>query len=190
MEDELVFERWTEIHDVPKALFGFPLWKTVEEQSSKQKKGKTLNSFIALRQRLTVSVWAENGMNMEDVQVRIMAPADGGLYDVSCIFCVYGDFGWTTIARMDFFPNSKHINKDWKKLHIPSLIEGSHHHSYHLNRKIGLIRFKPKGGNVDNAINFLSPVNSFYDIFKLIETEWNIKGASKLSVPERQGGLI
>lgn len=40
MEDELVFERWTEIHDMPKELFGYPLWKTVEEQSSKQKKVK------------------------------------------------------------------------------------------------------------------------------------------------------
>lgn len=191
LDEDLVFQRWEKIHNMPKTLFGYPSWKSVQEQTVTRQKAKILNSKIPLKSRLTVRVCdANDGLNMQNVEVRIIAPNDGTLNNTSCIFCIDSECGWTAISRMDFYPDSPHMNKDWKKLNIPGLIEGNHYHSFHLNRKIGLIRFKPKGGNVDNAEKILSPVNSFHDIFDLIEKEWNINGASALPVPEQQGGFI
>lgn len=169
-----------------KALFGWPSWKTVPPRRVKNP-STPIDSSLAEKEVLLVTL-ADPAMNvLEALQLRITTWKGRSNFDVTATLEAEGS-GWTCISRMDFWPPSGHPNKFWRKLGQPPFIDGSHHHCFHDNRRLGMKTFKPNG-NLDSAKTFDAEPSSFRDILGLIERHWKIAGACDLQMPERQGSL-
>lgn len=184
MSNDSRLNRWQSLHDSPKTIFGWPDWRDLK----KPKNDGSLLSNIAQRASLQVSLADQDGLNLEDIQLRITIWKGRPNEDVTCTLEA-SDNNWTCISRMDFWSNSPHINPDWRTVpNLPPKVGDTHYHRFKENKIIGTESFKPNG-NLRAAINFDTEPRSFRDILRLIEDEWNITDAANLPLPERQGGL-
>lgn len=182
--DDKRLERWQALHDQDKTVFGWPDWRDLKQP----KNDGPLLSHIAQRSQLLVSLGDHNCINIEDLQLRITIWKGQPDNDVTCTLEA-ADNNWTCISRMDFWSPSPHMNADWRAIKdLPPQVGETHYHRFKENRAIGIHSFKPIG-NLRAAINFDTEPQSFRDILRLIEAEWNITGATDLPLPEKQGGL-
>ncbi|MEN5248479.1 hypothetical protein [Brucella pseudintermedia] len=184
MAGDDLLEKWQRLHDIPKDIFGWPDWRELRQPKS----SGLLRSQVAQRSTLLISLSDKEGINLENIQARITIWKERPNEDVTCTLEA-ADNNWTCISRMDFWSNSPHTNLDWKSVNgLPPRVGDTHYHRFKENKAIGSSSFKPNG-NLRAAIEFDIEPKSFRDILRLIETEWNIEGASDLPLPGKQGGL-
>lgn len=188
MNEAETLSKWRRLHDLQKTLFGWPGWKALPLHHN-QSATMSLKSNIAHREDL-IGILADrdSGISIEAIRLRLIAVYSRSPEPEITATLEVEDNDWTCIARMDF-GNDRHMNKYWRKYGLPSIIDGPHHHAFHLNSKIGLNAFKPHG-NLDNAEKFESEQISFRDKLRLIGHYWKIDGIANLDAPPRQENLF
>lgn len=92
-----MLRKWAQIHDMQKEVFGWPEWRLCSVSRPSKKSQQKLNSSLASRQEILVNLCDRNGLNLQAVQVKIIAPLNGAQSDVTAILQV-SDYDWTTIA--------------------------------------------------------------------------------------------
>lgn len=177
-------ERWVALAEMQKFIFDWPDWQL---QSSRQRKAgegsNQTDQFV-----MTALLSDEAGVSLEGLELRIFAWRDRPHEDATALLQVEDD-GWTTIARLDCWPNSPHENKFWKKLNQEPQVCGTHVHLCTDNARLGRSAFKPYE-NLPSAIATDGEPNSFRDMMRLVETYFKIDGASNLPPPDWQGRLL
>lgn len=185
---------WTSLVKQPKHLFGWPEWIISNTWQEKPKQAKALSrrplrSNETERLSLTAQLQNENGFNIEDTRLHIEAYKYRPQRNVSATLQILDESEWRVLARVDWAPHAPHSNVHWRKLALPSQVEGSHVHGFDDNAKLGRAAFQPFS-NLPVARSLDVEPRHFKHFLSFVQEAFTAQGLSAIGDPPWQPRLL
>ncbi|KPB01362.1 hypothetical protein [Ahrensia marina] len=178
-----ILDDWIERAETPKTLGDWPAWEAIAPRGRDAKHGPEtrLASMRCEKYEFVVPLATASSLLIQGLRLRMLAPSQRKNEDlVANLESLYqGKF--RCIARIEFWPESPHFNKHWKRLGIQANVQGSHVHSTRLNSRLGEDAFLPFE-NLPCAEPIDEPT-SFREAVNKIETIYNISGLKEIEAP-------
>lgn len=179
-------QAWVGMVDGKKALFGYPAWDELSPHAPRKIDGKAPLPLFASRQaiqlEMKILLMDANDATIEGARLRFRVWVDRPMDDITLTFEALDRDGWHCISRIDVAPPGSHPNKHWRRLSLEPMVEGSHIHRCKENARLGGIAFTAQE-NLPAAVALEAEPQSFRDICRVAEIEWNIDGLSNLEPP-------
>lgn len=190
---EAVLDLWRLIAEQPKTVLGWPQWSQVPRLQPGTKVTSSrlgLRSAAAETTEAVVQLADLYGIGLEGVRLRMTAWAFKPRHDVTATLEVPGGHSFVTIARIDAWPSSPHMNSLKALKHpalksLPAQIDYCHVHRFSDNAHLGRAAFAPDG-NLPVAASLPNPLGSFRDFLRTIAAEFRIDGAEDFEAPDWQ----
>lgn len=180
---------------MPKTLLTWPGWSEPEPPpppSKAQSKGE-LHSVSAERTWAVIPLADASGAGLEGVQLRLTAWAYRRMHEVTATLEVSGGRSFVTIARLDAWPSSRHMNTLIRTVpglrHLPMAVDGCHVHRFSENAKVGRKAFEPIW-NLPIVTPLDAPLTSFRGFLRTVGEEFNISGLEGFDPPAWQEYLV
>lgn len=187
---------WATIASQSKTLLTWPSWSEPELPVPATKPARSrqdLNSIIAETTEVVLPLGDASKVGLVGVQLRLTAWAYRRMHEVTATLEVPGGRrSFVTIARLDAWPSSPHMNVTARKTsglrHVPLLVEGSHVHQFSDNARLGLPAFLPPR-NLPVAVP-IEPLTSFRGMLRTVAQEFVIVGLEDFDPPPWQEYLL
>jgi hypothetical protein len=183
---------WQRIAVMPKTLVGWPVWSEVTAPPSGPRPVTRRNELRTTAGEVisvVIPLGASGGPGLEGVRVRLTAWPFRREYDVTATLEVEGGRSFVTIARIDAWPASRHVNTVARKYtalrHLPPIIEGHPIHRFIDNARLGTAAFAPMA-NLPIAAPIEGELQSFRDFMRIVACEFVIEDISRFNPPDWQ----
>jgi hypothetical protein len=194
-EDETL-EAWGRIAKNKKTLLGWPQWpdpEPLEAGASVVTPRADVHTAATETISIVVPLGDASGVGLEGVRLRLNVWAFRRQHEVTATLEVPGGRLFVTIARVDAWPGSPHINVRARKhsglKHLPALIDGHHCHRFADNVRLGFAAFAPQA-NLPVAAAIQKQLESFRDFVRVMSSEFRIDGLDDLEPPDSWRGLL
>jgi hypothetical protein len=182
---------WQRIAEMQKAPLDWPVWPDPPQQP--KSRGVATRDDLQTSAGQTVSVVIaladSSGAGLEGVRLRLVAWPFRREYDLTATLEVPGGRGFVTIARVDCWPSSPHVNTLSRRhgalRHLPPIIESHHSHRFTDNARLGKAAFAPLG-NLPAAAPLDETIGSFRDFVRVVRDEFGIAGIDQFGPPDWQ----
>jgi hypothetical protein len=185
-------ESWRHIAEAPKSILGWPSWSKVvplPTGSRVKTRAGELHTAAAETTEALFQLADATGVGLEGVRLRLTAWAFRRMSDVTATLEVPGGRAFVTIARVDAWPSSGHMNLTARKhpalRHLPTEIQGCHVHRFADNARFGKAAFAPDG-NLPVADEIPDGLQSFRDFLRTVSAEFRVDGIEQFNAPDWQ----
>jgi hypothetical protein len=186
---------WGSVASSTKTLLAWPDWSAPAGPPSARavaRRGE-LQTSAGQTIGVVIPLADEKGVGLEGVRLRLVAWPDRREHDVTATLEVPGGRGFVTIARVDCWPPSPHVNTVSRNhaalRHLPRMIDGHHVHRFDDNICLGRAAFAPLG-NLPAADHIDGTVGSFRDFLQVVGYEFRVLGIEEFHPPDWHGMMF